>query len=867
MNKSNVLQIVLTLDAEAFKMGLSAAGTSVRTMAGGASTAFATTKARLQENLTAVKNYNTELGRQSGILQTLKGNVTALVGAYLGFQSIAGIVGMMKEADSAAFTLEASLRAANREFSNIGDANEWGNVIDRLSTKLRIYSKSELKTAAAATVDMTKRLGLSKEQMEEVIERTADLSAGKTDLQGGIERVTAALRGEAEASEYLGLTLNETYVKAWHEAHNASGIAWKDLDDLQKAQVRYNVFLEQAGPLAGKAADSVKTFAGAYALAKKEISDAVEGSEDAKTAMKGLAEVIADNADEIGQLATMIVTAAAKTMEFVLAHKEVVIGVGLLTAGAGTLAFTISSLTTIWQGLNGVMLLTTGSKLLPWLGSIVTTLKGVQLAALGATGALGAAAGASLALIGGYSLGSKIAEWEYFRDVVKGNKDALAEVPAKFAAITQATGVSIRSFEDLNKAQREGLIRFNDATGAWEKVTKSAQESAAAQVKAQASATDEMKQRYKEFADEVKGLFDELAGEQKSLESELREMGREGMGDLAAWKDLKSEADEYFLAAEKAAKAGNFDEAKQLADEAKAKYKELNGAVEENGRILLSEEAARKAAMAGVREAGELKIRLIKEQIEAEKQAAQALDAESGGQLSKELPEVAKQFGELKTKADDLAGASAKFNDDWNNAWSAFLADGKKSVAELDSELSQLTKDRHIKVYVEEVEKKAKGGLVGYMRGGLIQALATGGRVARNILAGGHLPGFGGGDRRLLYGEDGEVMINKQSVAAAGLRASLAFNAGNWGVVISELMQRFRLNLNNVAGYHLGGVIGSQPGLQTLADGGQVTASASPGDTMTINLNFGRKTVPITTTRLGARDLIAELRRAEVLSS
>ena len=86
------------------------------------------------------------------------------------------------------------------------------------------------------------------------------------------------------------------------------------------------------------------------------------------------------------------------------------------------------------------------------------------------------------------------------------------------------------------------------------------------------------------------------------------------------------------------------------------------------------------------------------------------------------------------------------------------------------------------------------GGLLGMMHGGLIQALANGG-VVRNILSGGHLPGFGGGDRRLLYGEDGEVMLNKYAVQAGGLKAALAFNTGNWGVVISELMQRFKLNL------------------------------------------------------------------------
>lgn len=61
------------------------------------------------------------------------------------------------------------------------------------------------------------------EQMEVVIARSADLAAGKDTLVGAVERVTAALRVEAEASELLGLTLNENYVKSWYEASAAYG--------------------------------------------------------------------------------------------------------------------------------------------------------------------------------------------------------------------------------------------------------------------------------------------------------------------------------------------------------------------------------------------------------------------------------------------------------------------------------------------------------------------------------------------------------------------------------------------------------------------------------------------------------------------
>lgn len=424
MGVNNRLEMFLALNTEAFKKGLGDVGTGMRVMAGNAGAAFTETKARLQENLVAVRNYNSELSNQGSILQTLRGQVTALVGAYLGFQSIAGLAGMMKDADTAAFGLEASLRAANREFQNIGSVDTWTAAIGRLSGELKIYSKSELKTAVASTVDMTKRLGFTSEQMEILIKRTADLSAGKTDLNGGIERVTSAMRGEAEASEYLGLTLNENYVKAWHEAHNAHGQAWKDLSDLEKAQVRFNVFLEQASPLAGKAAASVSTMAGAYALAKANIHDAVSENQNAVEATKQLAKIVSDHAGELGELATVLINVAAKTIEFVLENKEAVIAVGLLAAGAGTLSFAISTLTTIWQAMNVVMLATTGMQLVPWLGSVGTAIKGVDLAALTLKTTLGALSGLVLAFTAGWEIGKWLSQF-----------DAIDPIKRAFAAL------------------------------------------------------------------------------------------------------------------------------------------------------------------------------------------------------------------------------------------------------------------------------------------------------------------------------------------------------------------------------------------------------------------------------------------------
>lgn len=280
--------------------------------------------------------------------------------------------------------------------------------------------------------------------------------------------------------------------------------------------------------------------------------------------------------------------------------------------------------------------------------------------------------------------------------------------------------------EQIVKYGREAVERqsvsFNEnaATGAasYRQIADAAKSSADKQKNDYIKVTKEIEDKYRSMADRVKSLFDELAGEQQGLQSQLREMGRANMDGISAWNDLKAEADEYYLAAEKAATGGNLEEAKKLADEARQRYAELNRAVEENGRILITQSEAEKAAVSGVRESAELKIKFINQQIEAEKKAADSLNKSTGGELAKNLPEIAKQFGDIKGGADDLAAASAKFNEDWNKAWSIFLEDGKKSIGELDGELSQLTKDRHIKVYVEEV-KSTSGTVERFASGGV----------------------------------------------------------------------------------------------------------------------------------------------------
>jgi len=173
------------------------------------------------------------------------------------------------ESQKAFFNLQNAVDAANQQFK-IGTLDDWKTSLKSLGDELKIYSDKDLANASARMIDMTKRLGFSQEQMIMLTKVTGNLGAGMGDLNGNIERIAGAMRGEAESAEYLGLSLNDNTVKVYAQAH---GLLWEKLTDAEKAQVRYNVLLEQASGKMSRASEYANTFAGKNDLIKKRIEE------------------------------------------------------------------------------------------------------------------------------------------------------------------------------------------------------------------------------------------------------------------------------------------------------------------------------------------------------------------------------------------------------------------------------------------------------------------------------------------------------------------------------------------------------------------------------------------------------------------
>ncbi len=402
--------------------------------------------------------------------------------------------------------------------------------------------------------------------------------------------------------------------------------------------------------------------------------------------------------------------------------------------------------------------------------------------------------------------------------------------------------------KELNQWLKKNVQEVKNQESAFDKVTSSSKKSATEQASAQKKATDEMKKAYKDYANEVKRLQDDIAGRERSLAEQLREMDRGAMNAPSAWRDRRAQAEEFAASARKAEAAATaafeagdestgkkkYEEALSYYDKARDAAAELNTEVSYGGKVILSQAQALEKARPLVEKYGKAGIDTQKKFEEAIKKAADALNEQSGGTLADEMPDVAKAFGDVKEQAVDLTAQSKLMDIAWKAAWDEMLKNGKATIAQLDGRIVQLTRDRHMKIYITEVTKKALGGLIGSA-----QRMAAGGAVAfRNMLSGGHFPGFGGGDHRHVIAEDGEYMFDKYRSRDLGLPALRALHAGKYREFIAMVMDRFDINPNEIISslgqrMSLGGEVGrislpSLPSPQLLAAGGPVTGNAEP---------------------------------------
>ncbi len=259
--KSKLDQQTVALQKQ--RSGLNAVGIST--------TSLASAQLKAKGQVAALQTEVDKSARRQGILRQAMaagaavtekptGPVRNLVAAYIGLNAVQMggqyMLQNIRMSEQSVYNLEASLRAANREFgAGIGTMDGWTETAQGPWPGVKIYSNSELRNAASRTIDMTSVWAC---RWHRWIHRPYLRQSGRRqDRPGRIHRAGhGSFRGEAESAEFLGLTLNENYVKAQYERQTQQP-GGKELSDLEKAQVRYNILIQQSSGMNGRAAGSI----------------------------------------------------------------------------------------------------------------------------------------------------------------------------------------------------------------------------------------------------------------------------------------------------------------------------------------------------------------------------------------------------------------------------------------------------------------------------------------------------------------------------------------------------------------------------------------------------------------------------------
>jgi murein DD-endopeptidase MepM/ murein hydrolase activator NlpD len=140
--------------------------------------------------------------------------------------------------------------------------------------KISGRSKTEALEAAASVATLGRNYALTGAQVQQVLKISADLAAVRgISLEAAAERTQSALRGEAEAIEYLGQALGSNALKAMGDMTDAQRKQFDSLSDISKAQIVLANLTKNTADLQGAAADRANSATGAWDKMKASATD------------------------------------------------------------------------------------------------------------------------------------------------------------------------------------------------------------------------------------------------------------------------------------------------------------------------------------------------------------------------------------------------------------------------------------------------------------------------------------------------------------------------------------------------------------------------------------------------------------------
>ena len=881
MGKQSKIEIILSAKDTGLSSGISKA-----------TKGLAIFQNQIRESVKEAKALDGGLAGMAGKFGALFGGVSTTAFAA----SIYDAGTTMDQLNKAFVTITGSAEAAKQELSLVRTTAE--DLGLEFTTTANAY-----KLLAAASKGTVLEGKATRDIFVAISEASAALGMSTEETQGSLLAISQMIsKGNVSAEELRG-QLGERLPGAFQLAARAMGVTTQELDKLlQQGQVAAvdmlpklaTVLNNEFGKGAADGANGPVATLNRFKNAWFDLRSAVAESGFMDTATGKIKDMTAAMNDPkikhtITELATKFFDLAEATLNFAVNHGEAIVKVtgGLVALSA--LSRTCALLSGIWKGLNAAMMFTTGLQLIPYLSQLRANLDMAKIATLGLSGALGAAAGSSLALFAGVDIGERIykatekAEGELRQ--LQHEVDITAAKFRQFAGFTPETRESLfaKSEKELEsyRSKLEGAFKYQSAvvqslyissreTNFWGSQTEgakkaevelaaarvqlgaletamsdyrqaavqaharaatSAQSSASTMKQATGEALDAMKKKYQEYANQIRNLQEQISGRERSLAAELRELSRTGMTDVSAWQDRKKEADQYAQAAKDAFATARAAASTGDTIAAGQLFKDALQYADDAKQAYKSLNTEVKS--------GDQVVISQREALQAAMDGVKAA-GQSGIDILKEQQKLAREAMNTLVKDSGFAnlekgmdGAEQK----WLENWRKMQDFATEQIETVRRRIDAMVDDRHVTVWVTEKVQRSTGGKM------------------YHLSRGARLPGFGGGDKIDASLEAGEMVINKYATRAIGDRASYAWNNQQWGVVLEELVKKLGLNINNRIGYSLGGIAGTVPG--------------SPSETINLNLTLpgSNLAVPMKIGREQARKLTKEVEKMHRMRS
>lgn len=210
-----------------------------------------------------------KLQSDTGLLASVPARMSTAVGMMVGSLAAAGVAAIKMGADYERSLFSMSQTFGERTTEMVARSQ---NMAERIG---HYFNMGEIQYAFIKTADSMARYGIQGQQYMQLVERAADIAAAKNmELKESIDRLESAMRGEAEASEYLGVTLNDTYMKTM-AFDGALKDHWETMSDVNKAQYRLAELLQQTEKYTGAAEAATTTFSGAMSTLWNTLKDRV----------------------------------------------------------------------------------------------------------------------------------------------------------------------------------------------------------------------------------------------------------------------------------------------------------------------------------------------------------------------------------------------------------------------------------------------------------------------------------------------------------------------------------------------------------------------------------------------------------------